>query len=96
MLTQKTITDAVGRIAPRFGLKSVSYFGSYADGRATEQSDLDVLAEFKTSAVSLLTIAGLKYALEDELKIPVDVLHAPLPSNAMIEIDKVVCVYGQA
>jgi len=42
----------------------VSYFGSYADGNATDESDLDILVEFKETPVSLLSIIGVKYDLE--------------------------------
>jgi hypothetical protein len=40
----------------------------------------------------VLTIIGLKYYLEDELLKPVDVIHAPLPEGAIIEIGKTVSV----
>ena len=47
MLTHERIVDAVAKTATRFPLKKVSYFGSYADGVMTEQSDLDILERFK-------------------------------------------------
>jgi predicted nucleotidyltransferase len=93
MLTHERIVDAVTKTATRFPLKKVSYFGSYADGVATEQSDLDFLVEFAQPNVSLWTIAGLKYDLEDELSVPVDVIHAPLPQGAIIKIGKTISVY---
>lgn len=93
MLTHEKIVDAVTKKAAQFSLKKVSYFGSYADGNATEQSDLDLLVEFTEPNVSLWTIAGLKHDLEDELNVPVDVIHAPVPQGAIIEIGKTVAVY---
>jgi len=96
MLTHKRIVMAVEKAAKRFPLKSARYFGSYADGKATEASDLDLLVEFKQPFISLLTIAGLKYALEEELRVPVDVIHAPVSDTALIQIDKTVTVYEQA
>jgi predicted nucleotidyltransferase len=77
MLTHEEIVNAVAKAATQFSLKKVSYFGSYADGKATEESDLDLLVEFIRPHVSVLTIIGLKHNLEDELIISVDVIHAP-------------------
>jgi predicted nucleotidyltransferase len=93
MLTHEQIVNAVAKAATKFPLTRVSYFGSYADGIATEESDLDVLVEFTTDAVSLLKIIALKHNLEDELNIKVDVLHAPLPETSRLKIRNTVPVY---
>jgi len=92
MLTHEKIVDAVKKAAGEFPLTKVEYFGSYADGHATEESDLDFLVEFKEPAISILTIIALKQYLEEELLKPVDVIHAPLPEGAIIEIGKTVAV----
>ena len=76
----------------RLRFKKGQYFGSYADGRVTEDSDLDLLVEFESPAVSLIMLNELKYDLEDALGLPVDVIHAPLPAGSMIEIGKEVRV----
>lgn len=94
MLSHEEIKRAVLDAAEHFPLKKVAYFGSYADGRASEASDLDLLVEFTAPSVSLFTIAGLKHNLEDELRVSVDVIHAPIPEGAIIEIGKAVPVYG--
>lgn len=94
MLSHELICEKIRAIAPDYPLKKVSYFGSYAAGTPTPESDLDVLVEFNTPGVSLFLLADLKYRLEDELQVPVDVIHAPLPPGAMITVDKVVPVYG--
>ena len=96
MLTHEKICQAISKVAVEFLLTKVSYFGSYAEGRAAKGSDLDLLVEFVRPNVSLWTIAGLKYSLEDELHVPVDVIHAPLPEGAIIEIGKTVVAYEQA
>ena len=93
MLTHEEIVRAVAKAAAQFSLKKVSYFGSYADGKATEESDLDLLVEFYNPPVSLLTVIGLKHNLEEELNIPVDVINSPLPNKARIKIRKTVPVY---
>jgi predicted nucleotidyltransferase len=92
MLTHEIIVDAVKKAANEFPLTKVDYFGSYANGLATEESDLDLIVEFNEPIVSVLVIIGLKQYLEDELSIPVDVIHAPIPDGAIIEIGKIVHV----
>ena len=94
MLSHEDIERAVSEAAARFPLKKASYFGSYAEGRASDESDLDLLVEFTSPQASLLMIAALKHSLEDELQVPVDVVHAPIPEGAIIEIGRVVPVYG--
>ena len=92
MLTHENIVNAVKKAAKEFPLIKVAYFGSYAEQRATEDSDLDLLVEFEQPSVSILTIISLKHFLEEQLSKPVDVIHAPLPDTAIIEIGKQVSV----
>ena len=92
MLTHEKIVDAVKKAADEFPLTKAEYFGSYAEGQATEESDLDLLVEFEEPDVSILTVIGLKQYLEDELAKTVDVIHAPLPQGAIIEIEKTVSI----
>ena len=69
-------------------------FGSYANGDYQAGSDVDLLLEFATPSVSLLTLNAVKYRLEDILKTAVDVIHGPLSENSMIEIDRRISLYG--
>ena len=92
MLTHEKIVDAIKKATGEFPLTKVEYFGSYAEGQATEESDLDLLVEFEEPAISILTIIRLKRYLEEELAKPVDVIHAPLPQGAIIKIGKTVSV----
>ena len=94
MLTHEEISNAVAEIAIYHPIKKASYFGSYADGRATSKSDLDILIEFHKPAVSLFVLSAIKIDLEDQLNVSVDVIHAPLPQGSLIEPKKVVQVYG--
>ncbi len=94
MLTHEDICSAVSQLADKFPIKKVAYFGSYADSRQTETSDLDILVEFHQQAVSLLLLSAIKEELEKKLKITVDVVHSPLPENSLITVDKAVKVYG--
>ena len=94
MLTHEEIRSAVTKIAELHPIKKASYFGSYADGKATNKSDLDLLVEFHKPRVSLFVLSAIKMDLEEQLKIPVDVIHAPLQKDSFIEPQKVVQVYG--
>ena len=96
MLTHEKITEAVAKTATRFSLKKVSYFGSYADGKATEESDLDVLVEFFNPHVSLWTVEDFKHRLEEELNVSVDVIYAPLSTWTINEIENTIPVYEKA
>ena len=49
------------------GVKRAALFGSFARGDATEDSDIDLLIEFKGKRKSLLDLAALKIRLEENL-----------------------------
>jgi predicted nucleotidyltransferase len=70
-------------------------FGSYAEGAHTKTSDVDLIVEFLTPAVSLITLSSLKYRLEEELNTEVDIIHGPLKQDSFITLGKVVSVYEQ-
>ena len=92
MLTHVKIVEAVKKAVGKFPLTRAEYFGSYAEGCATEDSDLDLLVEFTEPAISILTLINLKHFLEDELAKPVDIVHAPIPEGAIIEVGRTVSV----
>ena len=92
MPTEESIRSVVNGLKAAYHLRSVSIFGSYAEGRATAGSDLDLLVEFDSPAVSLIRLNALKCDLEDALGLDVDVVHAPLPESSMIRPGKVVRV----
>lgn len=94
MLTHEKITESVEKVIEAFPIARVSYFSSYADGCASESSDLDILVECKTDALSLLTLLDIKYQLEDTLGISVDVIHAPIPEDSLRDINNEVLVYA--
>ncbi|MBE7049427.1 MAG: nucleotidyltransferase domain-containing protein [Ruminococcaceae bacterium] len=94
MATIQHITKAVSEVAKNYPITKIILFGSYADGTNTEHSDIDLLVEFETMAVSLLIIADIKYKIEDILGVDVDIIHAPLPEGAMIDINKAVEIYA--
>lgn len=94
MLTLIDITTAVKTVAEEFSIKRVMLFGSYAEGRNTAESDVDLLIEFVMPAVSLFILADIKNRLDDILNVDVDIIHAPIPDNALIKPEKVVEIYA--
>ena len=94
MLTVQQIADGV-RIASReYPLRRVELFGSYASGKNTIHSDVDLLVEFNQPRVSLLTISALKCRMEELLGTEVDIVHGPLPQGCMLELDRGIPLYG--
>ncbi len=91
-MTADRIKKAVADMADEFNISKAVLFGSRADGTNREDSDIDIIAEF-TVPVSLLTIAEMKYRLEDALGLSVDVVHGPLKEDDIIEVKKEVLLY---
>lgn len=94
MLTIKQISEIVSEIAQEYDVKKITLFGSYADGKNTPHSDIDLLVEFSSENVSLLTLSSLKYRLEELFGIDVDIIHAPLDKDAMIVPQRMVEIYA--
>lgn len=94
MLTIEQITEAAKMAAQEYPIKRIDLFGSYANGTNTDKSDVDLLVEFTTRAISLIILSGLKIRMEELLNTPVDVIHSPVPANSILEIDKVVPLYA--
>jgi predicted nucleotidyltransferase len=93
MLTHEIIRDTISNIAPKYDVKAVSYFGSYAIGKQTDESDLDLLVEFRNPFVSLYDLIGLEMEIEDSLHTSIDIATYPLPEGSSLVVDKSVKVY---
>ena len=95
MLTTQNIITAAQTVAKEFPITSMLLFGSYAENRNTENSDVDVLVEFAPDAcITLLTVSNIKIRMEELLKTPVDIITYPIPKNSILEINKVVQIYA--
>lgn len=92
-MTVDKIKQAIIDIAEEFNISKAVLFGSRADGTNREDSDIDLIIEFSVP-VSLLTIAEMKYRLEEILKLDVDVIHGPIRADDIIEIKKEVLLYA--
>lgn len=94
MLSLQDIQRAVLSALDGYDVASVVLFGSYADGRQSEQSDVDLIVEFKAGAVSLLTISSLRQGIEDALGVSVDLIHGPIPEGSFLDIGRTVELYA--
>ena len=94
MLSLEQIADSVQTVASEYPIRKAEVFGSYAENRVHDKSDVDLLVEFTTPSVSLLTISGVQCRLEELLQTDVDVIHAPLPQDSIITINRRIPVYG--
>ncbi len=65
----------------RFGVRTLSVFGSYARGEEGEGSDLDLLVEFEEGAKTYDNLLQLRDYLEGILQVKVDVLTPEMVSN---------------
>ena len=76
MLTKERITETLRKecsfLASEYGVKRIGLFGSYAQGLATEASDIDILVEFERP----IGFRFIEFAehLENLLGKPVEVL----------------------
>jgi len=77
----------------RHDVRKAAIFGSYVKGEEKEDSDIDILVEFKGEK-SLLDLAGLKIELQEILKRKVDVLTYnslhPLLKDKILQEQKVI------
>ncbi len=94
MRSLNEIRSAVRAAAPLYSVKRAELFGSYANGTASEKSDVDLLVEFAESPVSLFDICGLQETLSEMLQLDVDVVESPLRADSDLAIERRLCVYG--
>ena len=86
------LRNIVSPIARAHGVASVSLFGSYAKGSADTGSDVDLKID-KGALRSLFQLCGFRLAVEDALKLPVDLVTSDSSDKSfldMIQKDEVV------
>jgi predicted nucleotidyltransferase len=72
MLAIEEIKERAKIIANKYNLASLEFFGSYADGTADENSDVDFLVRFAAPVPSIFKVMGLRKELSHSLGLPVD------------------------
>lgn len=75
----------ISPIARAHGVKSVSLFGSYSKGTASGCSDVDLKIE-KGQLRSLFQLSGFRLAVEDALKLPVDLVTSESSDRAFLDM----------
>ena len=94
MPTIDMIRQAVRAAATKYPVKRVDLFGSYANGTADEDSDVDFLVEFSENPTSLIHIFGFQETLSELLKLDVDIVKLPRKPDDGLTIDRTVHIYG--
>ena len=97
ILTIDEIKASVAKVAPEYGVKRVTLFGSYAEGKQKPGSDIDLLVEFNKDRqipVTLFTLGGMASEVEDLTGKEVDIIPFPIPRDSLIIIGKEVLLYG--
>ena len=94
MPTMEMIQQAVEQAAAEYPIKRVELFGSYANGTADADSDVDLLVEFSDNPTSLIHICGLRETLSELLHLDVDIVKLPRKPDDGMQIDRTVLMYG--
>ena len=93
MPTMNMIQQAANQAAAEYPVKRIELFGSYADGTADEESDVDFLVEFAENPTSLIHICGLRETLSELLKSDVDIVKLPRKPDDGLHINRTMCLY---
>ena len=94
MPTMDMIQQAVRQAAKEYPIRRVELFGSYANGTADDESDVDFLVEFTENPISLIHICGLRETLSEYLQTDVDIVKLPRKPDDGLEINRTVHLYG--
>lgn len=78
------LKQIVAPVARQFGVKRVYAFGSYGRNEATVKSDLDIRIE-KGAIRSLFELADFRLTLEEQLRIPIDVVTSDMQDKGFLK-----------
>ena len=78
------LRQIIAPIAQEHGVESVSVFGSYSKGAASAGSDVDLKIE-KGRLRSLFQLSGFRLAVEDALKLPVDLVTSEASDRVFLD-----------
>ena len=95
--TVDEIKNIVAPIAQEYGVDSLYLFGSYSKGSASEKSDIDLLID-KGKIRSLFALTGFRLALEDALRLPVDLVTSDISDKNFLRLiaDEEVLLYRKS
>lgn len=92
ILTIEEIREVIIQIAPKYPIKTVRLFGSYADGNAKKDSDIDLMIESK-GVFTLFHLCGFENDVSEKLRNRVDILHYQENDVTELEFNKVIKLY---
>ena len=75
----------ISPIAKQYGVQSVSLFGSYSKGTADADCAVDLKIE-KGELRSLFQLCGFRLAVEDALKLPVDLVTSDASDRSFLDM----------
>ena len=95
--TVDEIKNIVTPIAKEYGIDSLYLFGSYSNGSANDKSDIDLHIE-KGKIRSLFALTGFRLALEDALRLPVDLVTSDISDKNFLRLiaDEEVLLYRKS
>jgi hypothetical protein len=88
MLTLDAIRDRAKPVAKKYNVESLELFGSYVDGTATENSDVDFIVRFTIPIPSIFKVMGFREELSRSLGLPVDVVTLPLANPDKLRVSR--------
>lgn len=88
MVDIKELQELVVPLAKRYGVVQLDLFGSYANGTATPDSDMDFLVRFEPPVPSIFKVMGFREELKMTLGIEVDVVTLPLTNPERLHVER--------
>ena len=79
----EVLQKSKGELEDRFGVTSLGIFGSVANGKITETSDVDIVVKLRTP--NLFTLVHIKETLEEALHEHVDIIHYRESMNGFLK-----------
>lgn len=92
-MTIERMKSIISNIADQYGISRVDLFGSRAAGTNRDDSDIDLIVEFR-EPVSILSLAMLRDALMEAWGLDVDIVHGPIRDTDILEVGKTVELYA--
>ena len=88
----QTLSKHKEEIRERFGVSKIGLFGSCAEGRESEESDVDIYVEFNRKSFD--NLAGLWVYLEELFQRRVDLVYPRKPMNGILRNIQESVIYG--
>ena len=87
------LKDLILSLIDDYSIKKVSLFGSRAELTNREDSDIDLIVEFK-KPITILSLSSLRNKIEELTGLKVDLIHGPIRDSDIIKLNKIIELYG--